>query len=97
MVNEVDKQREYYQQTAQSYDNMFTFDPNDEHFIASAILSGLLDHYNIGTLLDVGCGTGRSLQYLSERHPDLDFSGIEPVQALRDIACQKKMGAALIE
>lgn len=44
MVNEIDKQREYYQQTAQSYDSMFTFDPNDEHFIASAILSGLLDH-----------------------------------------------------
>jgi ubiquinone/menaquinone biosynthesis C-methylase UbiE len=43
--------------------------------------------------LDVGCGTGRSLQYLSERHPDLDFSGIEPVQALRDIACQKKMAS----
>ncbi|NJM99752.1 MAG: hypothetical protein HC800_23760 [Phormidesmis sp. RL_2_1] len=27
-------------------------DPNDEHFIASAILSGLLSHYGISTLLD---------------------------------------------
>lgn len=91
MVNEVDKQRAYYQQTAQSYDSMFTFDPNDEHFIASAILSGLLDHYGISTLLDVGCGTGRSLQYLSERHPKLSFAGVEPVQELREVAVQKQM------
>lgn len=88
-MNAIDKQREYYQQTAESYDSMFTFDPNDEHFIASAILSGLLDHYGIDTLLDVGCGTGRSLQYLGERHPSLSLTGVEPVEALRNIARQK--------
>ena len=93
MVNEVNKQREYYQQTAHSYDSMFTVDPNDEHFIASAILSGLLEHYKTRTLLDVGCGTGRSLQYLSARNPDISFTGVEPVQELRAVAEQKNMTA----
>ena len=90
-MNEVDKQRKYYQQTAESYDSMFTFDPNDEHFIASAILSGLLDHYCVESLLDVGCGTGRSLQYLGERHPNLALAGVEPVAELRNIARQKSL------
>jgi ubiquinone/menaquinone biosynthesis C-methylase UbiE len=89
MNNEVKKQREYYKQTACDYDAACVFDSNDEHFIGAAALSGFIKHYNINSLLDVGCGTGRSLMYLRERHPELQLKGVEPVAALREIAVCK--------
>jgi SAM-dependent methyltransferase len=88
-VSEVEKQRRYYETTATSYDECCAFDPNDEHFIAAALLSGLLSHFEVGSLLDVGCGTGRALHYLASRHPEICFHGIEPVAALRAVATAK--------
>lgn len=86
---EVEKQRQYYEATAASYDETCAFNPNDEHFIAAALLSGLLTHFDVYSLLDVGCGTGRALHYLSRRHPDISFRGVEPVTALREVAICK--------
>ncbi|MEI6701919.1 MAG: class I SAM-dependent methyltransferase [Deltaproteobacteria bacterium] len=95
-MDDVLKQREYYTRTAAQYDAGCAFDPNDEHFIAAALLSGLIDHYRISSLLDVGCGTGRALLYLRERHPNLKLSGIEPVVALRDIAISKGLSSDIV-
>lgn len=86
---EVEKQRRYYEATAASYDESCAYDPNDEHFIAAALLSGLLTHFGVSSLLDVGCGTGRALHYLNRRHADIRLQGIEPVAALREVAVSK--------
>ena len=88
-MSEVDAQRQYYRETAGSYDEACVADPNDEHFIASALLSGIFRHYPVRTVLDVGCGTGRAIGYLEKRHPQMEFSGIEPVKELRDVAVKK--------
>lgn len=82
-MDEVEKQRQFYASMAQCYDAMCAHDCYDEHFVASAVLCGLIDLYGVRTLLDVGCGTGRSLAYLKQHKPELALSGIEPVEALR--------------
>lgn len=83
-MNEIEKQRQYYKERAASYDQAWAFDEFEEHFVASAALCGLVDLYQVRTILDVGCGTGRSLSYLKEHKPELTLAGIEPVEALRN-------------
>jgi len=83
------KGREFYARTAAHYDAACSFDFYDEHFIGSATLCGLIKHYGIRSLLDVGCGTGRAILYIKHRYPDLVLHGVEPVGALRDLAIQK--------
>ncbi|MEX1122705.1 MAG: hypothetical protein WED82_11255, partial [Balneolales bacterium] len=56
----LEQQKDYYAKIASSYDNAFAFDPEDEHFIACALFTGLANHYSLQSLLDVGCGTGRA-------------------------------------
>ncbi|EMI52263.1 class I SAM-dependent methyltransferase [Rhodopirellula sallentina] len=87
-MNEVQKQREYYANKATCYDDMCAFNKCDEHYFATAALRGLTELYEIQSLLDVGCGTGRSLSYLRD-HCDLELSGIEPVEALRQQCLEK--------
>ena len=84
--NPTDKQRRYYATIASSYDNTFAFDSEDEHFIACAILTGLIQHYNFDSLLDVGCGTGRAIKYLKKSSPALRTQGVEPVLEMRNAA-----------
>jgi SAM-dependent methyltransferase len=88
-MDETEKQRAYYRANAASYDARWAYDPNDEHFVASAILSGLLNHYPISSLVDVGCGAGRALAYLQGRNSNLELSGVEPVAELRAQAALK--------
>jgi ubiquinone/menaquinone biosynthesis C-methylase UbiE len=82
----VEKQRSYYAKMAAVYNDAFAFDPEDEHFIACSILTGLASHYQLHTLLDVGCGTGRAINYLSESSASLEILGVEPVKEMRDAA-----------
>jgi ubiquinone/menaquinone biosynthesis C-methylase UbiE len=92
----IQKQQDYYTQTAQSYDSGCCFDPDDEHYIALASLVGQLSHFEVSTLLDVGCGTGRAIQYLADHCPDLNVIGLEPVQALREEGIKKGIPAAAL-
>jgi len=82
----LDQQKNYYANIALQYDNAFAFDPEDEHFIACALLTGLANHYSLQSLLDVGCGTGRAINYLSKSLPALKITGLEPVQEMRNAA-----------
>jgi ubiquinone/menaquinone biosynthesis C-methylase UbiE len=82
----IQKQRNYYANIASYYNDAFTFDPEDEHFIACAILTGLISHYQMHSLLDVGCGTGRAIGYLSKSSPSLQICGVEPVKEMREAA-----------
>jgi ubiquinone/menaquinone biosynthesis C-methylase UbiE len=92
----LEKQRLYYAQIAASYDSAFAFDPEDEHFIACSLLTGLASHYQFRTLLDVGCGTGRAIGYLSRSSPMLEILGVEPVKEMRDAAVAAGIPAAQI-
>lgn len=83
----IQKQREYYAQTAKAYDEMHLSEP--EHEVGLAQLSGYLGHYGMESLLDVGAGTGRVLRHLTAQHSGLKVCGIEPVKELREVGHQK--------
>ncbi len=88
MTFEAELQRQYYAQTASHYDAMhLTCDR--EHDLALHLLAGYIDFYQIGSVLDVGAGTGRTILWLKQRFPNLVVKGIEPVAALREQGYQK--------
>jgi ubiquinone/menaquinone biosynthesis C-methylase UbiE len=78
---DAEAQRAYYERTAANYDDMHV-EENDEHFRALDWLSSLIRQHKIESLLDVGAGTGRAMQYLKDRNP-IRTLGVEPVEALR--------------
>jgi ubiquinone/menaquinone biosynthesis C-methylase UbiE len=82
----------YYTQTAANYDS-YQLHQDDEHYNALMFLRGAIAEKQYKSLLDVGCGTGRALQYLKAACPTLHTIGVEPVEALRQIALEKGIGA----
>ncbi len=91
----VSAQRKYYSETAQDYDARHLLTP-DEHSLALGWLSALIKANGFGGVLDVGCGTGRCLRFLRGEGLQIALKGIEPVQALRDVAMRKGLSAAEI-
>jgi ubiquinone/menaquinone biosynthesis C-methylase UbiE len=87
-TKEILRQRAYYAETAARYDSMHVR-THDEHFVALSWLSGVIAHYQLSSVLDIGSGTGRALSYLKARHPETRVIGIEPSDALRKIAYQQ--------
>jgi ubiquinone/menaquinone biosynthesis C-methylase UbiE len=88
--NEIQMQRDYYSRTAGEYDQLHVdADEKDEHYLALAFMVSALDYYGIESILDVGSGTGRALQYIKQRKPGIRVAGIEPVQELRQIGHAK--------
>jgi ubiquinone/menaquinone biosynthesis C-methylase UbiE len=75
----VGRQREYYAATARDYDGMH-IDP--EHDRALRHVASLIRMLGVSSVLDVGCGTGRAMDFLMSGCPDVDVRGIEPVEAL---------------
>jgi ubiquinone/menaquinone biosynthesis C-methylase UbiE len=92
-------QQQYYERTAEKYDAMHLDESVDtEHILSLHILSAMIDHHNIQSILDVGAGTGRTMAFLQERHPNLKIMGVEPVAALRQKGYEKGIAKdALIE
>lgn len=85
MAKAIQIQHEYYTNTALKYhDSHVANEANNEHDFALFILSAMIRKYKIKKLLDVGAGTGRTLQFLLKEHPDMEILGIEPVDALRE-------------
>jgi len=83
-------QKEYYSDTANSYDNLHLSATIDtEHDFALSFLSGIIKHLSIESILDVGAGTGRALTYIKMNHPNVKVTGIEPVAQLREIGHKK--------
>jgi ubiquinone/menaquinone biosynthesis C-methylase UbiE len=81
---EIEIQREYYAKTSAQYDTMH-FNDKDEHYFALRFLEGVIDFYDIKTILDLGAGTGRVAQYFKDKNPALKVISIEPVSELREI------------
>lgn len=90
-MDAVEKQREYYRQTAGKYDSMHLGDP--EHEFALAAMIGWFDHLGIRSVLDVGSGTGRAILSIKNLRPSIRAVGVEPSDGLREIGYQKGLSA----
>ena len=58
---------EYYNRTAEQYDQLHGGEKNLEHIRALERAWPILGRFNIRSVVDVGCGTGRSLAWLEQR------------------------------
>ena len=82
-------QVDFYARTAQDYD-VWHIDSHDEHFQALSLGAPLLRDLQVGSVLDVGCGTGRAIAYLRERLPEgVRFKGLDPSPDLIRLAAAK--------
>lgn len=86
--DEITQQRQYYAETAHLYDAMH-LNTKDEHFFALFFLIASLEYLGIRSVLDIGAGTGRSLQYIKMHRPDVLLKGVEPVEELRKAGYEK--------
>ena len=78
-------QRSYYAETASDYDQMHLMDA--EHNLALDHICTIMQHADLSTILDVGCGTGRGVKHLLDK--GLDVTGVEPVKALLEAGCKQ--------
>jgi ubiquinone/menaquinone biosynthesis C-methylase UbiE len=95
-VGEEQIQREYYARTAGDYDGAHIA-RGDEHHLALAFMVGALEFLDARSVLDIGSGTGRVLRYLKTHSPNVRRAGVEPVEALRRIACESGIDAGEIQ
>src|SRR5712664_3950166 len=73
---------EYYDAFAQNYDSIHGIEP--DHSKAMEFGWPLIGE--VRSVLDVGCGTGRSLSWLNQRYAGLKLLGIDPSQGMIDMA-----------
>ena len=57
---------DYYNKTALEYDQLHGGNQNLEHVRALEVAWSIIDRFNIKSAIDVGCGTGRSLEWLAQ-------------------------------
>jgi len=93
--NERRAQRDYYAARATKYDAAH-IQRGDEHHFALAFMVGMFEYVGVESILDVGSGTGRVLQYLATHAPSVKRRGIEPVAELRSTAYAKGIAEAEI-
>jgi ubiquinone/menaquinone biosynthesis C-methylase UbiE len=81
-------QREYYRNTSHRFDEMH-LSSKGEHDFAMAFMKSMIDFLGIGSILDVGAGTGRALVQVKKIYPDLKILGVEPSSAQREMGYAK--------
>lgn len=86
-------QRNYYVETSHKYDEIHKHD-RDEHGLAFAYMTAMIDFFGIGSVLDVGSGTGFALLKLKEKMPHIRTIGVEPSAAQRAIGYSKGLTTA---
>jgi ubiquinone/menaquinone biosynthesis C-methylase UbiE len=80
-------QRQYYNKTASSYDEMHAHEGAGDAF-ANKFFHAILEFLDARSVLDVGTASGRTLKELRGSFPELFICGVEPVGALIDQAKQ---------
>lgn len=88
------KQHRYYEKTVSSYDEMHG--DSRWHNTSLRYTSAFIDLLGISSVLDIGCGTGRGVEFFLENRPGLRIKGLEPVQALINEAVKKGIPKQLI-
>lgn len=88
MRSALELQRAYYAETAQKYDDIHNHD-RDEHGLGLAYMMAMIEFFGIGSVLDVGSGTGFALLKLKEKMPHIRAVGVEPSEAQRVIGYGK--------
>lgn len=86
--SEIHFQRHYYSETADKYDELHLL-PEDEHYFALCFLVGMIDNLGVKSILDVGSGTGRAINYIKQQKRYVRVVGIEPVREMREIGYRK--------
>lgn len=88
VASERSVQRDYYAQTAVHYDEMRAAE-HEANIASLSYIAAFLRQFSARTVLDVGCGTGKTIAHLSTTNPEVMVYGIEPVRELLDIAIAK--------
>lgn len=78
----------YYKETAYKYDEIH-LSSKGEHDLAMHILFGFLEFMPVKSILEIGSGTGRFLNFIKNKKSNLKILGIEPSKDLRKIAYKK--------
>jgi ubiquinone/menaquinone biosynthesis C-methylase UbiE len=86
-ISEAEIQREYYAESAHKYSEMHDQE-KDDHYFALTLLVATLEYFGIESILDIGSGTGRAVEYVKKKCPGIRIIGIEPVKELRQIGYQ---------
>lgn len=84
MDSDAERQRAYYTQTADSYDEQRSFEDAD-FIVAVDVFRAFAKRHDATGLIEIGAGTGRAMRYLSELDSGLQITGVEPVAALREV------------
>jgi SAM-dependent methyltransferase len=90
------RQREYYQLTSATYDAAHLCE-GDEHNAALKFVSAFTKAFGYRSMLDVGCGTGRTVVAILDEFPDVHMRGVEPVRGMIDQARAKGVPDDVIE
>jgi SAM-dependent methyltransferase len=85
----------YYDATAEQYDEIHGGNQDLQHVRALELSWPILERLGIGSVLDVGCGTGRSLAWYQALDPRLELTGVDPSRGLLSIAAEKLPAARL--
>jgi ubiquinone/menaquinone biosynthesis C-methylase UbiE len=81
---DIEIQRHDYAKTACTYEARHVDEIDDYYFALSFIIS-TLDYYEIKSVVDLDCGTGRSILQIKSHRSDTRLLGVEPVQNLREV------------
>ncbi len=89
------KTTSYYDDTAINYDMLHGGDQDLEHIRALERGWPLISSLAPDSIADIGCGTGRSMQWVHACKPSIELIGVDPSQSLLDIASKRLPSAKL--
>jgi ubiquinone/menaquinone biosynthesis C-methylase UbiE len=93
----LEKTRDYYDRTAEKYDQLHGGDDSHEHIFALERSWPILSRSQPESAVDVGCGTGRSLAWMQKNHDrSLDLIGVDPSDGLLKLARERLDGVEFV-
>lgn len=92
---ELSAHQSYYQVRASSYQS--SEEMEFEHTLSICAMAGIAKKHGWVSFLDVGAGSGRGMILLNKLIPDVAILGIEPVEALREIALKRQLPGQIVE